>query len=34
MQCALAYMNHRSIIARGGVGVCELSDGRVIDLSW
>ncbi len=34
MRCKLQYVNPDGFTDSGGVGVCETSDGRVIDVQW
>jgi len=34
MQCRLRYADKGGFTSAGGVGVCETSDGRVIDVQW
>lgn len=34
MSCKLHYADTSGVIASGGIGVCEVSDGRVVDLQW
>ena len=34
MRCSFQYADTRGDTSAGGVGVCETSDGRVIDVQW
>ncbi len=34
MQCRLKYADASGFTSAGGVGVCETSDGKVIDVMW
>lgn len=34
MQCRLKYADASCFTSAGGVGVCETSDGKVIDVMW
>lgn len=34
MQCRLRYADSSGFTTAGGVGVCETSDGKVIDVMW
>ena len=34
MRCKLQYADSSGFTAAGGVGLCETSDGRVIDVQW
>jgi hypothetical protein len=34
MQCRLKYADSSGFTSAGGVGVCETSDGKVIDVMW
>ena len=34
MRCSMNYADSSGFTSLGGVGVCQLSDGRVIDVMW
>lgn len=34
LSCQLQYADSSSFTAAGGVGVCQRSDGRAIDIAW
>lgn len=34
MQCALRYADAGGFTAAGGIGVCEASDGKIVDVQW
>jgi len=34
MRCSFQYADSSGFTTEGGVGVCETSDGRVIDVQW
>jgi len=34
MRCSLQYADSGGFTSEGGVGVCEISDGRVFDVIW
>lgn len=34
MRCNMTYADSSGLTNMGGVGICQMSDGRVIDVSW
>ena len=34
MRCRMNYVDTSGFTTMGGVGICEVSDGRIIDVSW
>lgn len=34
MRCQMHYVDSDGFTSRGGVGICQHSDGRVIDVTW